>query len=145
MQTRNVLLAAVLVLACNSAVPPTAPNAQPIGPDLVVPTGPASNATLRRTGYNVNGMVSLVASNGVAQLSFSSDFSIAQTPGAVVYLNTTSNPNTGQPLRIGALRSRTGAQSYTFQIPPGVRYTWVIIWCDPFNVGMADASIAPTP
>ncbi|WP_411282451.1 DM13 domain-containing protein [Gemmatimonas sp.] len=150
MRNRSVLMSAVLVLAvlmsaCNSAEPPMAPNAQEVGSDMAPPAGPTTNGTWRRTGYSVTGTVALTTANGTAQLSFSSDFSIAQTPGPVVYLNTTNNPNTGQPLRIGALRSRTGAQTYTFQIPPGVRYTWVIVWCDPFNVAMAEAPIAPTP
>lgn len=144
-RNRRVLLSAVLMLGCNSAEPPMAPNAQEVGADMAPPSGPATTGALRRTGYSVTGTVALVASNGVAQLTLSSDFSVAQTPGPVLYLNTTNNPNSGQPLRIGALRSRTGAQTYTFQIPPGVRYTWVIIWCDPFNVGMSEASIAATP
>lgn len=145
MRKGTVLLAAMLMLACSNAEPPMAPNAQEVGSDMAPPSETATTGTLRRTGYSVTGTVSLAASNGTAQLTFSSDFSIAQTPGPVVYLNTTNNPNTGQPLRIGALRSRTGAQTYTFQIPPGVRYTWVIIWCDPFNVAMAEAPIAATP
>lgn len=83
--------------------------------------------------------------NGVARLDFSEDFSIGSTPGPFVYINTTNNPNTGRPLRVAALRSRTGGQSYSFQVPAGVRYGWVIIWCDPFNVGMAQAFIPLTP
>ena len=89
--------------------------------------------------------VQMVAANGVAQLTFSADFSVAPTPGPVVYVKTTNNPNTGQPLRIGAIKSTRGAQTYTFQLPPGVRCSWVIIWCDPFNVPMAEAAISPTP
>lgn len=141
------LLGAVLAagLGCNNAEPPTAPNATPIGADGMAPMGTVATGVWRRTGYNVSGTVQMVAENGVGQLTFSSDFSVAQTPGPVVYVNTTNNPNSGQPLRIGAIKSRTGAQTYTFQLPPGVRYTWVIIWCDPFNVPMAEASINPTP
>jgi Electron transfer DM13 len=102
-------------------------------------------AAFTRTGYNVTGTATLTVEDGVAQLDFSENFSIARTPGPFVYLNTNANPNMGQPLRVGALRSLTGAQRYTFQIPAGVRYTHVIIWCDPFNVGMAQAAIPPTP
>lgn len=87
------------------------------------------------------GTATLVTENGVARLTFSSDFNIAQTPGPFVYLNTTNNANTGQPLRVGALQKRQGAQSYTFQLPPGVKYSWVLIWCDPFNVSMAHAPL----
>ena len=146
-RSRIVLLCVMLCgsAGCNSAEPPLAPDAQPLGPEVAVPMGTATNGVWRRTGYNVTGTVQLVAEKGVARLTLSSDFSVGSTPGPVLYLNTSNNPNTGQPLRIGALMSRNGAQTYTFQLPPGVRYTWVIIWCDPFNVAMAEAPIAPTP
>ncbi|MEO7294714.1 MAG: DM13 domain-containing protein, partial [Candidatus Limnocylindria bacterium] len=60
-------------------------------------------------------------------------------------VNTTNNANTGRPLRVAALRSNSGAQSYSFAVPPGVSYTWVLVWCDPFNVPVAEASIPATP
>jgi hypothetical protein len=139
------LLALLTVAACSSAEPPTAPDAVPIDPGSGVPIGAGVTGRFARTGYAVTGTATLAIENGVARLDFSSDFTIASTPGPVVYLNTTNNPNTGRPLRVGALRSRTGAQQYSFQVPAGVRYAWVIIWCDPFNVGMAEAAIPVTP
>lgn len=146
-ENRMAVLCAVLAasLGCNTAELPTAPNATPIGSDVMAPMGNVATGVWRKTRYDVTGTVQMVAENGVGQLTFSSDFSVAQTPGPVVYVNTTNNPNSGQPLRIGAIKSRSGAQTYTFQLPPGVRYTWVIIWCDPFNVPMAEAPISPTP
>jgi hypothetical protein len=134
-------LALVLVAACSEASPPSAPDAipvQPVGP--IVPDAGVTGAFVR-TGYAVSGRVTLSIRNDTAQLDFSSDFSIGATPGPFVYLNTTGNVNQGSPLRVGALRSRTGAQRYTFLVPPGVRYTRVVIWCDPFNVGMAEATL----
>lgn len=131
--------------ACSNAEPPTAPDAVPVTPGDTTPSGMGVSAPFVRTGYTVSGQATLAIANGVAQLDFSSDFSIAATPGPFVYLNTGANPNAGQPLRVGALRSRNGAQRYTFQVPAGVRYTHVIIWCDPFNVGMAHAVVPPTP
>jgi len=149
MRPRNHSLPLVLLLsamlACNTAEPPMAPNAVPVGGDGMMPMGAPTTGVWRRTRYDVTGSLQLVTENGVAQLTFSPDFSIAQTPGPVVYLNTTNNPNTGQPLRLGALKARRGAQSYTFQLPPNVQYRWVIIWCDPFNVPMAEAEIPPIP
>ncbi len=141
----TVLCAALATLGCSSAEPPTAPDAVPLAPDGAAPTGEGVVGRWRRTGYTVSGSAALAVENGTARLTFSSDFSIAQTPGPVVYLNTTSNPNSGRPLRIGALKSRNGAQSYTFQVPTGVRYSYIIIWCDPFNVSMAEAPIPLTP
>ncbi|QJR37901.1 DM13 domain-containing protein [Gemmatimonas groenlandica] len=127
-------------VGCNGAVPPTAPDAVAVTP-VEGPTGSGRTSAFVRTGYAVAGTATLVTENGVARLTFSSNFNIAQTPGPVVYLNTTNNANTGQPLRVGALQSRQGAQTYTFQVPPGVTYGWVLIWCDPFNVSMAHAPL----
>jgi len=145
MRISALLVVAPFVLACSGAEPPTAPNALPVEPGVAAPMGVATNGIWKKTGYAVTGTVQVVAANGVAQLRMSSDFSVAQTPGPVVYLNTTNNPNTGQPLRVGVLKSRNGAQDYTFQVPAGVRYSWVLIWCDPFNAAMAEAAIAQTP
>jgi hypothetical protein len=104
------------------------------------PTG-----AFRRTGYAVTGRATLAIDDGIARLEFSSDFSIGGAPGPFVYLSTTNTANTGHPLRVGALQRTVGSQTCTFQVPAGVRYTWVRIWCDPFNVGMADAPIPATP
>ncbi len=106
------------------------------------PMGMGLMGQLQRTGYAVTGRVTLVIDGNTARLDLSSDFSIGQAPGPTLYINTTNNPNSGQPLRIGTLRSNSGAQSYSFQIPAGApRYAWVIIWCDPFNVAMAEARL----
>ncbi len=143
------LIALVLVLtACGGATPPTAPDATPVTPTVPdVPVTPLVGTVGRlvKTRYDVTGTATLAVANGVGQLELSADFGIAQTPGPFLYINTTNNPNTGQPLRIANIKGKNGAQRYTFNVPPGVRYTWVIIWCDPFNVPMAEASIAPTP
>jgi len=134
-------LALIVVTACNGATPPSAPDAVPVQPGGPNVPGTGATGSFVRTGYAVTGTATLSIRNDTAQLDFSADFNIASTPGPFVYLNTTSNANQGTPLRIGALRSRTGAQRYTFLVPPGVRYTKVLIWCDPFNVGMAEAML----
>lgn len=136
-----VIVSAGIIGACRGNDAPTAPNANPVNPNDTTSLGNAVTGTWQRTGYAVNGTVSVAVANGVAQVTFSSNFSIAQTPGPFVYLNTTNNPNSGMPLRIGALKARSGAQTYTFQIPAGVRYSYVLIWCDPFNAAMAEAVI----
>jgi len=134
-------LALMLAAACNGATPPTALDAVAVQPGGPIAPGAGMTANFVRTGYAVTGTATLSIRNDTAQLDFSADFNIAQTPGPFVYLNTTGNANQGTPLRVGALRSRTGAQRYTFLVPPGVRYTRVLIWCDPFNVGMAEATL----
>ena len=142
---RSSVVLLALLIACGGGDAPTAPNAVPLSPGGTPPAGPGATGQWQRTGYAVTGSVNMVVENGVAKVTFSPDFSIMQTPGPTVYINTTNNPNTGQPLRIGALKSLRGDQTYTFQIPVGPRYTWVLIWCDPFNAAMAEAAIPPTP
>lgn len=140
------LLLLAATLACSPPGPPTALDATTLTPGMPIsPTGPTAIGMFTRTGYPVTGSASVTVAGRVARLELSLDFSIGSAPGPVLYLNTTNNPNSGQPLRIGPLQRLNGAQTYDFLIPEGVRYTWVIIWCDPFNVGMAQASISPTP
>jgi hypothetical protein len=136
-----VVVSAVLLGCGGDVSPPSAPDAIEAPPGAVVPTGPGVTSRFTRTGYAVTGTATLAIENGVARLDFSADFGIAQTPGPFVYLSTSSDPNMGTALRVSALRSRTGAQRYVFNVPAGIRYTRVLIWCDPFNVGMAEATI----
>ena len=139
--TQIALMALIAAAACAASTPPTAPNAVPVQPAGPIASGMGVTGNFVKTGYAVTGMATLSIRNDTARLDFSSDFNIASTPGPFVYLNTTGNANQGVPLRVGALRSRTGAQTYTFLVPQGVRYTKVLIWCDPFNVGMAEATL----
>ena len=96
-------------------------------------------------GHRGSGSVRFTAAGGVGRLDFGDDFSVDVVPGPFVYVNTTNNANTGRPLRVSALRANSGAQSYSFQLPAGASYTWVLVWCDPFNVPVAEAAIAATP
>ncbi len=132
------LAGVLLVLGCRAESPPTAPDAVPLDPGSSMPIGPGVSGRWVRTGYAVSGTATLTINGTTARLDLSSDFTIGQAPGPTLYLNTQGNPNGGQPLRIGSLRSRSGAQSYSFQVPAGTRYTHIIIWCDPFNVAMAE-------
>ena len=144
--TRTLLVTASFVLAaCNSAVPPTAPDAMLVEPGMSQPAGTSVIGRWAGVGHAAQGSVRMSVENGVARLDFSDDFSVGAVPGPFVYVNTTNNANTGRPLRVAALRSNTGAQSYAFQLPDASSYTWVLIWCDPFNVPVAEASIPPTP
>ncbi len=142
---RKPLLFVALLAACSSATPPTAPDATPVVPGTPVPMGMGVSGRFVKTRYDVTGTATVVIENGIGVIDLSSDFSIAQTPGPSLYLNTTNNPNTGQPIRIGSLKDKSGAQRFTFVAPAGVRYSWLVIWCDPFNVPMAEAAITPVP
>ncbi len=142
---RLVLVAALLSACSSTRMPPTAPDAEPAPQGQPPIAGAGVTGRFVKTRYDVTGTARVVIENGIGQIDLSSDFSIAQTPGPYLYLNTTNNPNTGQPLRIASLKSKSGAQRFTFTVPAGVRYTWLVIWCDPFNVPMAEAAITPVP
>ena len=135
----------LLIAGCRNAAPPTAPDAMLVesGPSPMAGSGVQGNFV--GVGHEGRGSVRFTAVNGVGRLEFSTDFSVSAVPGPFVYINTTNNANTGTPLRVAALKSNSGAQTYSFQLPAGVRYTFVLVWCDPFNVPVAQASIPPTP
>ena len=141
----TLLVLTIAMGACSSATPPTAPTAMLV--DAGAPPAPGSGVlgAFVGVGHQGRGSVRFTTENGVGRLDFSSDFSVSGVPGPYVYLNTTNNANTGRPLRVAALKSNDGAQTYSFQLPANVSYTFVLIWCDPYNVPVAEAPIAPTP
>ena len=141
----TLLVLALAMGACSSATPPTAPNAMIVEGGTPPTPGSGVLGAFVGVGHQGRGSVRFTTENGVGRLDFSSDFSVSGVPGPYVYLNTTNNANTGKPLRVAALKSNGGAQTYSFQLPPNVSYTFVLIWCDPFNVPVAEAPIAPTP
>lgn len=139
------LVLALAIGACSKATPPTAPDATPVNPGPPPVAGSGVLGTFVGVGHVGRGSVRFTVQNGVGQLDFSADFAVSAVPGPFVYVNTTNNANRGRPLRVAALQSNSGAQSYAFQLPSGVSYTFVLIWCDPFNVPVAEAAIPPTP
>lgn len=140
-------MTASILAGCNSATPPTAPDATPVDPGIIMqPAGGSGVAgQFVGVGHRGSGGVRFSVADGIGRLDFGEDFSVDAVPGPFVYVNTTNNANTGRPLRVSALRSNRGAQSYAFEVPAGTRYTWVLVWCDPFNVPVAEAAIPATP
>ncbi|MEO7501241.1 MAG: DM13 domain-containing protein [Gemmatimonadaceae bacterium] len=142
----SLVVASITSGGCSSATPPTAPDAMLVEPEMSQPAaGTGVTGLWVGVGHSVRGSVRFSVKNGVARLDLSDDFSVSAVPGPFVYVNTTNNANTGRPLRVSALGSNSGAQSYVFQLPAGAAYTWVLIWCDPFNVAVAEAQIPATP
>ncbi|MBA3670709.1 MAG: DM13 domain-containing protein [Gemmatimonadaceae bacterium] len=141
---RSLVASLLLVGACNSTTPPTAPDAVLVDASAA-PTGTGVSGRFVGVGHEGRGTVKFTVQGGTGSLEFSSDFVVSGVPGPFVYVNTTNNANTGRPLRVSALKSTRGVQSYTFQVAAGVRYGWVLVWCDPYNVPVAEAEIPPTP
>ncbi len=139
------LFLALAVAACSSATAPSAPDATPVPPGPPPPPGSGVTGNFVGVGHTGQGSVQFTVQNGVGRLDFSANFQVTPVPGPFVYLTTTTNPNSGTPLRVAALKSNNGAQTYSFQLPAGVSYTYVLVWCDPNNVPVAQATIPPTP
>ncbi len=135
----------LVIAGCRNAVPPTAPNAMLVEPGPSSMAGSGVLGSFVGVGHTARGSVLFTVANGVGRLEFSADFSVSAVPGPFVYLNTTSNANTGRPLRVAALRSNSGAQSYVFQLPAGESYAFVLVWCDPYNVPVAEARLPAVP
>jgi hypothetical protein len=139
-----------LAAACSAAEPPTAPDALPLDPAMP-PTEDGNppvqvNGRFRGlTSYHATGTVDVVFDNGTATITLGEDVRFSSVPGPVLYLNTTDDANTGQALRIAALESSSGPARFTVAVDPTIRYSRVLIWCDPFNVGVGAASLAPPP
>ena len=109
----------------------------------MAPVGTAVMGQFRGVGHQGGGSVRFTVENGVGLLQFSDDFVVGGAPGPFVYVNTTNNANTGSPLRVAALKSNRGTQTYTFQLAAGVSYRWVLVWCDPYNVPLSEAELPP--
>ena len=140
---RSLLLPlAVLAVSGCGPEPPTAPTATASGGPSPG-TGVSTTGRFMRLHYRTEGGVTLTVAGDMATLRFDPDFRVDPTPGPYVYLGTEPDANRGTRLRIGPLTSNTGAQSYSFTIPAGVAYQWALIWCEPFNVGIGAASLAP--
>lgn len=148
MTRSHVALAAALLLALAcSATPPTAPDAEPIAsppPPTATTTGTTRTGTFSGlAGHRASGGVRLIVNDTIATIEFAADFVVDGVPGPFVYVNTGTNANLGLPLRVGPLARNSGTQSYSFRLPSGVTYSHVLVWCDPFNVGVGSAALAP--
>lgn len=131
-----------LLVAC-LASPPTAPDAEALpAPAEVGPvTGTRSGQLVGISGHQARGTARLIVRDTVGVVEFSADFVVDAVPGPFVYVNTTADANTGRPLRVSALRANSGAQSYAFRVPAGATFSHVLVWCDPFNVGVGAAPL----
>lgn len=144
-----VRIGAVLLLAGCGITPPTAPDAMPIDPRDPPPPGTPGTAVVQAgsfvglAGHSARGGVTVSVSGDAVTITLDSTFSSTSVPDPYLYLNTTANANTGQPLRISRLGSRLGAQVYAARIPIGIDYSHVLVWCDAFNVGVGAAGLSP--
>lgn len=156
MTCRFVLLLSSLALAAcggggspmSPSVPPTpgpsptpTPAPQPSGSPSPIPSPtPPSGPTVLRTaafrgahGHSASGTARIVQTGSEYRLEFLEDFRV-DTGSIDVYLARSQNAvDMSRDLNLGAMRSRTGAQSYAMPNAGGA-YPYVILWCRPFRV-----------
>jgi len=145
---RVLVMGALFAVGCGGmgpTSPDAGPQAQPQGEQPAAMGMGTAGEFVGAAGHSASGGVTLSIEDGNGRIDFGSDFTVDAVPGPVVYVNTTNNPHTGMPLQVAPLRRNSGSQSYGFVASPGVRYTWVLVWCETFDVPVAEAPIAPTP
>lgn len=112
--------------------------------------GPISRGTFGGlSGYQVKGEATVERqADGSYELLFSSAFSASSGPALVVVMSdraTLGTIQTGQgDVRVGELKSNSGAQSYDLSAAAAVRrYVW--IFCEPFGVDFGKAELKVLP
>jgi hypothetical protein len=95
--------------------------------------------TLTGIGHTASGVVKLY-DTGTSKVVYFESYSSQEGPDLKVYLSKDINAN--EYLKLGALKSTSGVQSYT--VPPNTdvsNYIYVHIWCERFTVVFARAEI----
>ncbi len=135
MASRNWLLLPVLLAACGgpSAPSPVVPLAATPAPSPVAVPSPdptvRSASLTGASGHSASGTARIVARNGGFVLELGDDFRL-DGGKTDVYLAGDRGTVRASDLNLGALGSRTGAQ--TFAMPDdGGRYPYVLLWCRP--------------
>ncbi len=121
-----------------AGTPSPTPQPTPTATPTPAPTPAPSTEVLRTArftganGHNASGSARIVRRGGSHTLELRDDFRIDGGENDV-YLARDSDRVRSGDLNLGALRSRTGAQS--FDLPhDGGQYAYVIIWCRPFAI-----------
>ncbi len=75
----------VVIIGCNPAVPPSAPDAMLLDPAVATaPAGPRVTGRWTGVGHRASGSVRDSVENGVGRLEFSEDFTVSAVPGPFV-------------------------------------------------------------
>lgn len=134
----------MLLVGCG-ATPPTAPDAVPITPPPETEGLPSTARVLRGTfigagQYMAEGEVTVTVRDGSMTIDLSTGFRASGVPDPVLYTGSAANPNNGGALRIGRYNA-LGAQRFTVALPSGPLPSFVILWCDRFNLPIGYAAV----
>ena len=131
------LLLAALAGCGDLLLPPEVePGGEP-GPAVYTATG-----ALQPIAYPATGRATYVLDdNGQAALSLSPDFSVPAVPRVSIFLS--NSPDLTRAVKVGELGAPTGAHRWTFRVPRGAVWTWVVLWSEELGVVVARASLLP--
>jgi hypothetical protein len=131
------LLLAALAGCGELPLPPSVEAGGEPGPPVYTAAGP-----LQPIGYQATGRATyLLDDNGQAALSLSPDFTVQPVPRVSVFLS--NSPDLAQAVKVAELGSPTGAQRWTFRVPRGAVWSWVVLWSEELRVGVARAFLQP--
>ena len=137
--SRLVLVALSLALAAcggggsNSTGPTPLPAPTPTPQPTAAPSVLRSATFRGAHGHSASGSARIVQENADYRLEFLPDFRV-DTGSIDVYLARNQNTvDMARDLNLGALKSRSGAQTYPMPNAGGA-YPYVLLWCRPFRV-----------
>lgn len=134
--------------APSNPTPTPTPAATPVAVATPAPTptpvpapGPVTlrSATINgANGHSGSGTATIVQDGGQFRLEFNSSFKVSGANNSDVFL-TNSTSGIANGLKLGNLRSGSGAQSYVMP-NNGAGFRYVLIWCRPFTIpiGLGD-------
>ena len=134
------LAAAVLLAAAAAGC------AEPLLPPQVEaggePGAPVYRASGLFTGSDTNGSATyLIDDEGQAALSLSSDFAVRAVPRVSIFLSNT--PDLAEAVKVAELPGTSGAMRWTFRVPRGAVWRWVVLWSEEGRVQVARAELLP--
>jgi hypothetical protein len=119
---------------------PLAPQVETAGePGAAVYT---AGGALERLAYDATGRATYALDGaGLASLALSADFRIPAVPEVSVFLSNT--PDLREAVKVAELGSDRGAQRWTFRMPRGAVWSWVVLWSEELGVAVARARLSP--
>lgn len=101
----------------------------------------SASGTFSPLAYAASGRATYVLDDeGNAALELS-DLSTAPVPGRAVFLS--NDPGLGEAVRVGGLDEESTSARWTFRMPRGAVWRYVLVWSEALGVGVAQAELTP--
>lgn len=102
----------------------------------------SASGTFRTLAYRTRGRATYeIDGAGRAALSFDAQFEAPELPDVRVLL--TDGGTREGAVEVGPLQETSGAQRWTFTVPPGAVWRWVLLWSAELDVEIGRAPLDP--